>query len=171
MSNKLYEEQDVQNIASSIRAKTGKNNLMTISQMSSEIDSIQTGGGGYTEILLWENSDISSDYNSSDSVLNMSTLDESIKFLRFKVKRDISTEVYYDGVLLDVESIKSIKKNAVVGVIVMAGLAYKRKVYLKYSSTNPTTDYYLYFGNGMGTDNANIYNSYIIPVSITGLTA
>lgn len=44
MANKLYEEDVVQDIANAIREKTGKEDLMTISEMPSEIRGI-TGNG------------------------------------------------------------------------------------------------------------------------------
>lgn len=40
MALKLYNDTDIQNIADSIRAKTGKINTMTVSEMASEIDDI-----------------------------------------------------------------------------------------------------------------------------------
>ena len=43
---KLYEESDIQNIANSIRGKSGKTDTMKVSEMSGEIDGIETGGGG-----------------------------------------------------------------------------------------------------------------------------
>lgn len=43
MALKLYNDTDIQNIADSIRAKTGSNNLMTVGEMANEIDSIPTG--------------------------------------------------------------------------------------------------------------------------------
>ena len=46
MGQKLYNETDIQNIANSIRAKTGKAETMMVSEMSGEIDSISSGGSG-----------------------------------------------------------------------------------------------------------------------------
>jgi hypothetical protein len=43
MANKLYEEQYIQNIANSIRAKNGSNSTYTLSQMATAIDNIPTG--------------------------------------------------------------------------------------------------------------------------------
>lgn len=45
MANKLYEENDIQAIASAIKSKSGNNTTMKVSQMASRINSIQTGGG------------------------------------------------------------------------------------------------------------------------------
>lgn len=42
MANKLYEENDIQDIANAIRGKTGKSNTMKVSQMASEISGIET---------------------------------------------------------------------------------------------------------------------------------
>ena len=40
---KLYEENDIKSIATSIRAKTGKSDAMKVSEMSGEIDGIELG--------------------------------------------------------------------------------------------------------------------------------
>jgi hypothetical protein len=45
MSNKLYEESDIQAIANAIRSKNGSSDTYTVSQMSSAIDNIPSGGG------------------------------------------------------------------------------------------------------------------------------
>lgn len=53
MANKLYEEEVIQDIAVAIREKTGKEDLMTIAEMPSEIRSITSGeGSGDIEINL-----------------------------------------------------------------------------------------------------------------------
>lgn len=54
MANKLYEETHVQNVANAIRAKTGKTDLMTISQMSSEIESILVHYDRNAEYLVYK---------------------------------------------------------------------------------------------------------------------
>lgn len=45
MADKFYNEQDVQNIANSIRNKNGATDKYTISEMSAAIDAIEVGGG------------------------------------------------------------------------------------------------------------------------------
>ena len=45
MANKLYEESHIQNIANAIRGKTGKSNLLDVSEMANEITSISSGSG------------------------------------------------------------------------------------------------------------------------------
>lgn len=46
--NKLYEENDIQNIADAIRSKNGSPEKYTVSQMASAISNIPQGGGGIT---------------------------------------------------------------------------------------------------------------------------
>lgn len=55
MALKLYEENDIQDIADAIRAKTLGTNTMTVSEMADEIESIEphvtyelNSAGGYT---------------------------------------------------------------------------------------------------------------------------
>ena len=55
--NKLYEENDIQNIADTIRSKNGSSDKYTVSQMASAIANIPQGGGitPSGEITLTEN--------------------------------------------------------------------------------------------------------------------
>lgn len=55
MALKLYNDTDIQNIANAIRSKTGDTATMTVSEMASEIESIEphvtyelNSAGGYT---------------------------------------------------------------------------------------------------------------------------
>lgn len=54
MADYLIQDSTLSGIADAIRAKTGKSAAMTPVQMPSEIDSIQTGGGGKTLTKLGE---------------------------------------------------------------------------------------------------------------------
>lgn len=45
MSNKLYEESDIQGIANAIRSKNGSSDTYTVSQMAQAITDIPSGGG------------------------------------------------------------------------------------------------------------------------------
>jgi hypothetical protein len=56
--DKLYEENDIQNIADAIRSKNGTSERYTVSQMASAISSIPQGSGGITptgDITITEN--------------------------------------------------------------------------------------------------------------------
>lgn len=46
MADKLYQESSIQAIANAIRSKNGSSDTYTVSQMSSAIDNIPSGGGG-----------------------------------------------------------------------------------------------------------------------------
>lgn len=75
--NEVYKitREELEDIADSIRDKTGKNNLMMVSEMPGEIASIsgEGGGGSYSQVVLWDSTtstDASGEYTLNQSLTN-----------------------------------------------------------------------------------------------------
>lgn len=165
MSNYLTTDTELTSIANAIRTKGGTSGQLTYpSGFISAIENIPTGGGTYSETLLWTNPSLSSDFSGQSLNLDVSSYD-FIKIIFTAISGAGSAN--YQTMMIKVSTLNQTYRP-VIGAYSGELIATYRYFRYLYNTTN------LYISDCLRTagpgDQTVYMNSSVKPVEIYGVT-
>jgi hypothetical protein len=146
---KLYEENDIKSIATSIRAKTGKSDAMKVSEMSGEIDGIELG---------WTTDEIAS-HNIRGAII----VNKNVDGYAFYVHKKITSVkclsgckyIYNEGFRgcqgiqkVDLDAVISIGNNSFIWAYPLAQFVIRTSTVCKLGNTSALQDTAIAYGTG-----------------------